>query len=66
MEVLVSLFPEQPRAALEAALRHAKFDVDTAATLLIEGKVEIERPSVALPGKKNLQDYNAFFLMLLA
>ena len=49
MEVLVSLFPEQPRAALEAALRHAKFDVDTAATLVIEGKVQIERPSVTLP-----------------
>ena len=55
MEVLVSLFPEQPRAALEAALRNAKFDVDTAATLVIEGSVEVQRPSINMPDMSGME-----------
>ena len=58
MEVLVSLFPEQPRAAIEAALRHAKFDVDTGQLRLsyaVEGKVYIERPSITLPDVSGIE-----------
>lgn len=61
MEVLVSLFPEQPRAALEAALRDAKFDVDTAASFLIEGRVDFKQPSVMLPDISGM-DINIFEL----
>ena len=55
MEVLVSLFPEQPRAVLEAALRNAKFDVDTAATLVIEEKVAVRKPVVVLPDISDME-----------
>ena len=55
MEVLISLFPGQSRATIEAALRHAQFDVDTAATLLIEGKVHIQRPSNLLPDVSGME-----------
>ena len=55
MEVLVSLFPEQPRTALEAALRNAKFDVDKAALLVIEGKVQVQVPSVNMPDMSDME-----------
>ena len=56
MEVLVSAAfafrsplvsnPEPRLRALEAALRHAKFNVDMAATLIVDGIVQIEQPTI--------------------